>query len=219
MFTRANKTHKDSSQSVANQDNQRKKEDETTFLDNWPEAIAQSKIQQMANNSSQVFQMRAYQNMANNSSTTNQTIQLQKDVKTLINELTKLIESDEIFREDLENKLKEPEYSNIPEPMVKILMDKAKPKPEEQPKTFEDLSRVREQTRFAQQGLGARVFGPLTPEEYQQYLTNFNKRKFSENRKPNPPNNYTGAKLEAAMLGPRHQYYGPQSNRNTDHQD
>ncbi|MEM9276790.1 MAG: hypothetical protein AAGA80_28205, partial [Cyanobacteria bacterium P01_F01_bin.143] len=67
MNTHADKTQENKSQSVANAISQKKGSGESTFkfVDNRPEAIAQRKLQEMANNSPQVAQLRAFQNIAN----------------------------------------------------------------------------------------------------------------------------------------------------------
>ncbi len=69
MNTYANKTQENKNQSVANAITQKQGGGEFTFkfVDNRTEAIAQLKLQAMANNSSQVKQLKAFQEMANNS--------------------------------------------------------------------------------------------------------------------------------------------------------
>jgi len=47
------------------------------FVDNRPEAVAQRKLQEMANNSPHVSQLKVFQDMANNSPQANKTAQLQ----------------------------------------------------------------------------------------------------------------------------------------------
>jgi hypothetical protein len=69
MNTHADKTQENKSQSVSNDESQMQRGGESTFqfIDNRPEAVAQRKLQEMANNSTQVKQLRAIQDMANNS--------------------------------------------------------------------------------------------------------------------------------------------------------
>lgn len=68
MHTHADKTQENKSQSVANAVSQKKSVGESTFqfVDNRPEAIAQRKLQEMANNSPQVKQAAQLQAMADN---------------------------------------------------------------------------------------------------------------------------------------------------------
>jgi len=68
MNTHADKTQENKSQSVANGESQMQNSGESTFQfeDNRPEAVAQRKLQAMANNSPQVSQLRAFHYMANN---------------------------------------------------------------------------------------------------------------------------------------------------------
>jgi hypothetical protein len=79
MNTHADKTQENKTQSVSALDSQMQSDGECTFqfVDNRPEAVAQLKLQEMANNSSQVKQLEAFQEMANNSAQTKQTAQLQ----------------------------------------------------------------------------------------------------------------------------------------------
>ena len=79
MNTHADKSQENKSQSVSNGESQMQTGGEATFEfeDNRPEAIAQSKIQEMANNSPQVSHLMAFQDMANNSPRTEQAAQLQ----------------------------------------------------------------------------------------------------------------------------------------------
>jgi hypothetical protein len=69
MNTHTDKTQENKSQSVSAAGSQVQSGGESTFqfVDNRPEAIAQRKLQEMANNSPQVSQLRAFQGMANNS--------------------------------------------------------------------------------------------------------------------------------------------------------
>ncbi|MCA6432175.1 MAG: hypothetical protein IM574_01090 [Cytophagales bacterium] len=67
MNTYADKKDKNKSQSVANTVAQKQSNSESTFkfVDNRPEAIAQRKLQEMANNNPRVMQLRTIQKMAN----------------------------------------------------------------------------------------------------------------------------------------------------------
>ncbi|MCX2493009.1 hypothetical protein OQX63_05970 [Pedobacter sp. PF22-3] len=71
MDTHADKTQENKSQSVASTIAQKQKNVESTFqfVDNRPEAIAQKKLQEMANNHPRVMQLRTIQKMANNNKT------------------------------------------------------------------------------------------------------------------------------------------------------
>lgn len=78
MKTHTGKTQENNSQSVANEDSQKLSSSESTFqfVDNRPEAVAQRKLQVMANSSSQqVKQAAQLQAMHNNHSTQQQPIQ------------------------------------------------------------------------------------------------------------------------------------------------
>jgi hypothetical protein len=79
MNTHIDQTQENKSQSVANavSPKQNRKESTFQFVDNRPEAIAQRKLQDMANNSPQVSQLMAFQDMANNSPQVKQAAQLQ----------------------------------------------------------------------------------------------------------------------------------------------
>jgi hypothetical protein len=79
MNTHADKTQENKSQSVSALDSQMQSDGESTFqfVDNRPEAVAQRKLQEMANNSPRVSQLKAFQDMANNSPQAKQTAQLQ----------------------------------------------------------------------------------------------------------------------------------------------
>lgn len=79
MKTHADKTQKNKSQSDSNRESQMQSGGESTFqfVDNRPEAIAQRKLQEMSNNSTQVSQLMAFQDMSNNSPQAKQTAQLQ----------------------------------------------------------------------------------------------------------------------------------------------
>lgn len=79
MYEQIEKPKENKSSAVANNVGQKKNNAKQGFglVDNRPEAVAQRKLQEKANNSSQVSQLRAFQNMANNSPRTKQTAQLQ----------------------------------------------------------------------------------------------------------------------------------------------
>jgi hypothetical protein len=79
MNTHADKTEKNKSQTVTAETSQLQSGGKSTFqfVDNRPEAIAQRKLQEMANNSPQVSQLKAFQDMANNSPQAKQMTQLQ----------------------------------------------------------------------------------------------------------------------------------------------
>jgi len=66
MHSHADKTQENKNQSVSAVDSQRQSGGESTFqfVDNRPEAVAQRKVQEMANNSPQVSQLKAFQEMA-----------------------------------------------------------------------------------------------------------------------------------------------------------
>lgn len=68
MNTHADKMQENKSQSVANEVSQKQSGSESTFqfVDNRPEAVAQRKLQEMANNSLQVHQVAQLQAMADN---------------------------------------------------------------------------------------------------------------------------------------------------------
>lgn len=68
MNTHADKTQENKNQSVANATSQKQSSGESTFqfFDNRPETIAQRKLQEMANNSTQVSQLKTIQKMADN---------------------------------------------------------------------------------------------------------------------------------------------------------
>jgi hypothetical protein len=79
MNTHADKTQENKSQTVSTADSQMQSGGESTFqfVDNRPEAIAQRKLQEMANNSPQVSQLRVFQDMANKSPQAKRATQLQ----------------------------------------------------------------------------------------------------------------------------------------------
>ena len=79
MNTNADKTQENKSQSVAaaNPQIQHGGESAFAFVDHRPEAVAQRKRQDMANNSPRAMQFKALQDMANNSAQATQTTQLQ----------------------------------------------------------------------------------------------------------------------------------------------
>ncbi len=68
MNTHAGKNQKNKSRSIANDFSQNRcgKEPTFQFVDNRPEAIAQRKLQEMANNSPRAKQLKAFQETANN---------------------------------------------------------------------------------------------------------------------------------------------------------
>ena len=79
MNTHADKTQDNKNQSVANGVSQVQVGGEATFqfIDNRPEAVAQRKLKEMANNSPRTMQLIAFQDMANNSPQAKQAAQLQ----------------------------------------------------------------------------------------------------------------------------------------------
>jgi hypothetical protein len=79
MNTHVDKTQGNKSQAVSAADSQMQSGGESAFqfVDNRPEAVAQRKLQEMANNSPQVSQLRAFQEMANNSPQAKQAAQIQ----------------------------------------------------------------------------------------------------------------------------------------------
>jgi hypothetical protein len=79
MNKHADKTQKNNSQSVANGESQMQSSGESTFqfVDDRPEAVAQRKLQEMANNRPRATQLRDFQNMTNNSQQSKQAAQLQ----------------------------------------------------------------------------------------------------------------------------------------------
>lgn len=79
MNTHADKTQENKNQSLFNETSHKQNGSNSTFqfVDNRPEAIAQRKLQEMANNSQQVSQLKAFQGMANNDSQAKETVQLQ----------------------------------------------------------------------------------------------------------------------------------------------
>jgi hypothetical protein len=68
MNTHADKTQENKSQSVAHEISQKQSDSVSTFqfVDNRPEGFAQRKLQELANNSHHVSQLRAFQEMADN---------------------------------------------------------------------------------------------------------------------------------------------------------
>lgn len=68
MISHADKTQENRAQSAANVVSQKMSSGESTFqfIDNRPEAVAQRKLQEMANNSPRVKQLRAFQEMEGN---------------------------------------------------------------------------------------------------------------------------------------------------------
>ena len=84
MNTHADKTQENKSQSVSNETSQKQGGGESNFqfVDNRPEAVAQRKLQEMANNSPQVSQLMAFQDMADNHSAQQQQPIQQKENNT-----------------------------------------------------------------------------------------------------------------------------------------
>jgi hypothetical protein len=78
MSTHADKTQENKSQSISNGESKMHSNGESTFqfVDNRSEATAQRKLQDMANESPHVSQLRALQYMANNSKNAQQAVQL-----------------------------------------------------------------------------------------------------------------------------------------------
>jgi hypothetical protein len=79
MHTHADKILEKTSQSMANPVTQKQICGESTFqlVDNRPETIAQGKLQDMANNSPSVMQLKAIPDMVNNIQLAQQAAQLQ----------------------------------------------------------------------------------------------------------------------------------------------
>lgn len=107
MNTYADKTQKNKNQSVANSVSQEQNGSESTFqfVDKRPEAIAQQKLQKMANNSQKVKQLRAVQTVADNSPQANMNMVQRKsgggekyntELSEIINSLKTLQGSEEV---------------------------------------------------------------------------------------------------------------------------
>lgn len=79
MNTHADKTQENKSQAVANEVSQKPSSGEPTFqfMDNRPEAIAQRKLQEIANSNPRVMQLKALQEMVNKSPQVKQASRLQ----------------------------------------------------------------------------------------------------------------------------------------------
>ncbi|GAA3610244.1 DUF4157 domain-containing protein [Flavivirga amylovorans] len=79
MNTHADKVQENKTQSVSNDHSQKENNSESTlqFIDNRSDFIAQRKLQDLANNSGQAMQLKAFQEMANNSPQHKQIMQLQ----------------------------------------------------------------------------------------------------------------------------------------------
>ena len=79
MNTHADNIQENKSQSAADGLSEKRSSRESTYqyVENRPEAIAQRKLQELANNSPQVKQLRAIQEMANNSPQAKQAAQFQ----------------------------------------------------------------------------------------------------------------------------------------------
>jgi hypothetical protein len=80
MKTHADNTQENKSQSVSNVKSKLQSGGKSTFqfVDNRPEAVAQRKLQKMANNSPKILKLKAFQEMANNSPQVKQMAQLQE---------------------------------------------------------------------------------------------------------------------------------------------
>lgn len=78
MHTSSDKSQQPQSQAIANELSEKKSSSGTAsqFLDNRSEAVAQRKLQEMANNSEQVRQLKGYQEMADNALITSNVAQL-----------------------------------------------------------------------------------------------------------------------------------------------
>lgn len=131
MNTHADKAQENKSQAVAKSLPKLQSNGESTFqfVDNRPEAVAQRKLQKMANNSPQVSQLRAFQDMVNNSPQVNQAAQLQsmpdnhsalsngQVIQRLIGAAAPINGHDEILLGDAENRgaaaLKIANYINL----------------------------------------------------------------------------------------------------------
>jgi hypothetical protein len=116
MNTHADKTQEKKSQSVVNAVSQKQSGAESTFqfVDNRPEAVAQRKLQEMANNSTQVKQLKALQEMANNSPQVQQKPQMQfkadtKSSSSRNNEkvVQRVLNGSDLTREQIGTKAKE----------------------------------------------------------------------------------------------------------------
>lgn len=79
MYSQENKSNENKSRAIANSVAQKKSNGRQGFgfVDNRPEAIAQRKLQEMANNSPRISQLKTYQQMAIDSPQTKQTGNLQ----------------------------------------------------------------------------------------------------------------------------------------------
>ena len=96
MNTHADKTQENKSQSVANGESQLHNGGKSTFqfVDNRPEAVTQRKLQEMANNSPRVKELRVFQSKANNH-TTQQPIQREENNTRLLNDLKSVMNEGE----------------------------------------------------------------------------------------------------------------------------
>jgi hypothetical protein len=79
MKTRSGKRQENKNQSVANEVSQKRRDGESIFqlIDNRPDAIAQRKLQEIANNIAQGRPLRDFQEIGNNSRQSNKATQLQ----------------------------------------------------------------------------------------------------------------------------------------------
>ena len=100
MNIHADKTQENKNRSVANEFSQKQSDGVSTFqfVDNRPEAIAQRKLQEVANNSAQVRQLIAFQGMANNSLQEKQPTQLSRGGR-----ITPIIQRNAVKDEEGEN--------------------------------------------------------------------------------------------------------------------
>lgn len=94
MNTHVDKAQENKSQSVANGMSQMQSGGESAFqfVDNRPEAVAQRKLQEMANNSPQVKQLRAFQEIVDNYSAQQQQPIQKKENKTINNSSNAVIQ-------------------------------------------------------------------------------------------------------------------------------
>jgi hypothetical protein len=103
MNTHADKIQKNKSLSVANAVSQKQSggESEFQFVDNRPEAIAQRKLQEMASNSPQVLQLKAFQKTAN---IKKQSLSIQNDSVT--NPIQRMVSVDLLIDDEDKKKIR-----------------------------------------------------------------------------------------------------------------
>ncbi len=92
MNAHADKTRENKSQSVSNGESQMQRGGESTFqfVDNRPEAIAQIKLQEIANNSPQAMQLKAFMDRVDQSNMTTQRVEdLELDNKPNVVQIAK----------------------------------------------------------------------------------------------------------------------------------